>query len=452
MKRIIISWHFNAEKYNSEDLKFAPKEYDCGDGRVIHIVHSVRRNNEGRSPKEQILDILDKWEKDEIEIAVHRGDILRVGSSSDFESYGNVRACCLFSGGVKQKEGFIYEVFVDEYDSLLKESALSIGSFDRVWDEIRRRWATQSLDEPILRFAPLHFALQAFWGITYVKPQDMLVKFYRVGGRRDIPDEMQSARSALPELLSVENYDAFDLGNLFPNLDAFRLIDKSQCDFYIPLFDLISESGELVKALSRITEVSDNGVKLIRVPKGKEVAGFSYHAMSIEESAAFSRIKGESLEELLEKIQLWEENDTKEALEGIINILLAIENISRALGLHNKGNRSKPWFKIESDSQLVEIHHSDFVSYLRELCAILANVEDARNDKIESTLMAIASSLEVEMLKPHRKNEKLAYSTLEEQLTQWGAKAPGTTVSLEKPMAVIAGLHVMVEEFRRLMR
>jgi len=274
---------------------------------------------------------------------------------------------------------------------------------------------------------PLHFSLQAFFGIS----RDEKGEFVKVG-EREIYAETRNRNPQNWEIrdkLRDDNTGILeDFRKSFPNFDAFLLVKEVEWDFYASIFDRL------------MPEDKYGGMK-------GDCTGTDEERAEYDPEKNIVKLLGRLLEnkknnknyENLEVLRKTLNKDyTKEQIEGF-----------------------STFFKLNLKSDSKKVSYGEFVKCLRELCAILANplpysnpidfgdekgifiykgkcqrvrneildhIKDTRGNKLDTT--------------PHckmtgkSKMECSDYDILVKQIANWG---------IEKTMIVIAGIEKLAE-------
>jgi len=294
--------------------------------------------------------------------------------------------------------------------TILKDKDLSsLPSWDEIKKNLEIRDIKNSIRKFLLALTPLHLALQAFWGVAVEEvPSDLNqpIKFVKIGTRdgNEFLKKINKQRKNLG-LKDVNNEIKEEYRKLFPNPDAFLLVQEAEYDFFAPLINFFVE-GEKGIADGKSANC-DEEKDIYEMPTLKEV---------IEE---IEKQKSENNEFFA---------DLKSALQ-YINAHPCEPNIKNGTWTYDP---------------------QEFVSFTREVCAILANTNECEKNGKEfgykgnnkENVQAILESLGfVERSHYKLENYKSDYSILVNQLIFWG---------LKKALVVIGGIEVIAAEIRKI--
>jgi len=299
-------------------------------------------------------------------------------------------------------------------------------------NNLNKIWKTYYKKNPIdeciksflLIFVPLHLSLQAFWGVAVKEvPEDLSkpIEFVKIGtrnGNKYLSQINEQREKLVPD--DVTNEIKKEYREIFPNSDSFLLVKEAEYDFYAPLIDLVV-----------------NGEKGIA-----------------------DENKDENKPNCDEERDMYEMPTLKEVIEEVENRRYGDNNFFASLKsvLQNtNANSCKPTIKNGSWTY----NAKEFISCLREICAILANTcekcqkdrkyfgykgknKKQNRERKDKGINNILSSLGKNFKEPHCKLEEFEGrdKVLIKQLTDWG---------IEKALVVIAGIEVLGRELSNLL-
>jgi len=418
---IIIFWHFDITQCLSEEnwqnidnnFKYIktlsnPKIFNTSEAiyQIYLISYSKMKATEIRNDtqlqskvKEKIVEIVENNRFNEILVLIRSDDIWEEGLLKDLEKELIKRNCKFYKFG-KGTEEYIYKNgILDASNNCFSNSNLSTLPWDELWETYyKKKTVNEIIHKFLFSISPLYLSLQAFWGVAVkeIKKEDSgqtVIEFVKIGTRNgnNFLKKINKQRNNLRPK-DVENIDN-GIKNLFPNPDAFLLVGEAEYDFYAPLINLVVD-GE--KGIADGKRVNCNEEKeMYEMPTLKEVI------------------------EICEK----EINDNG-AKQFFADLKKVTQNFKKEPSNPNINNST--W----------RYSPEEFISYLRELCAILANTcEGCQKDgkyfvykgKNENFKFQILDSLGGDFTKPHCKLKEIngngcSYSVLIDQLISWGLK------------------------------
>jgi len=338
------------------------------------------------------------------------------GLKKALSAFNSKITCKQFTGG----GSILYEI--DE--GVLRSKCISLDEFSKHKEEIWKEHLNEKIKSVLLSFTPLHLSLQAFWGVAVKEVSEDLtqpIKFVKIGTRNG--DEYLSEINTQREKLvpdDVSNEIKKEYREIFPNSDSFLLVKEAEYDFYAPLIDLVV-----------------NGEKGIA-----------------------DENKDENKPNCDEERDMYEMPTLKEVIEEVENRRYGDNNFFASLKsvLQNtNANSCKPTIKNGSWTY----NSKEFISCLREICAILANTcekcqkdgkyfgykgknKKQNRERKDKGINNILSSLGENFKETHCKLEEFEGrdKVLIKQLTDW---------SIEKALVVIAGIEVLGRELSNLL-
>ena len=438
---IIIFWHFDITQCLSEEnwqnidnnFKYIktlsnPKIFNTSEAiyQIYLISYSKMKATEIRNDtqlqskvKEKIVEIVENNRFNEILVLIRSDDIWEEGLLKDLEKELIKRNCKFYKFG-KGTEEYIYKNgILDASNSCFSNSNLSTLPWDEFWETYyKKKPVNEIIHKFLFSISPLYLSLQAFWGVAVkeIKKENSgqtVIEFVKIGTRNGdgYLNDINNQRKEL-NLKDVSNEIKKEYQNLFPDPDAFLLVEEAEYDFYAPLINLVVD-GEKVIAEGKSANC-DEEKEMYEIPTLKEVI------------------------EICEK----EINDNK-AKQFFTSLKEAFQNSNPTSC--NPTITNGTW----------KFNPEEFISCLRELCAILANTCEGcqKGEKYfgykgtnESSKSQILTSLGNNFTKPHCKfkgvNENgCSYSVLIKQIISWG---------IEKALVVIGGLEVLGKELREM--
>jgi len=210
------------------------------------------------------------------------------------------------------------------------------------------------LNELLLPLTPLYLSLQAFWGIAIEKIEGSKVTFVRTGSNPEVRD-LTEGKTRKKLKLNSNIDEAYQ--KLFPNPDAFLLVEEAIYDFYSPLFDMVLSP-------------KDKGTE-----KGKSKRGIL--GKSNTEKCEYGDLEKKVYEsdtfcELLEKAG--KDKDLISAFKTEIG------DSWQEIVLTTNSKSGEGWFTIGISDKEFSVTRQEFVGCLREFCAILANTKENKNN------------------------------------------------------------------------
>ena len=276
----------------------------------------------------------------------------------------------------------------------------------------------------IHHLTPLYLSLQTFWGITIADATENKVRFAQLGNNKNSPQFADAIRQKFDP--TKDTVDEQYL-SLFPNPNAFSLVEEAEYDFYAPLFDMVLSP-------------EDKG----KVENWKSQRGIDENKNAncdIEKNA----YDIDTLSELLQKT-------TDERFQKLIAAFnRKIGDSWQSVDLAAEQVLEEVWFSIEiKDRNPIVVSYQLFVDCLRELCTLLANTKSYGRRKkgcARDGYFGYKGKKEFQVLRDtilkglslsgkEHKHCKLAeskeeYDKLVQQLSTWG---------IEKAMVVLGGI------------
>jgi len=432
-RTIVIVWHFDVENCNpkngswekvckdaSEELeiyKYNGKNcIEIEDIKLYLISHPDNSfNNTDSSCMQNFFRNLAE-NNDKLLLFLHNepyNDGELNGLKKALSAFNSKITCKQFTGG----GSILYEI--DE--GVLRSKCISLDEFSKHKEEIWKEHLNEKIKSVLLSFTPLHLSLQAFWGVAVKEvPEDLSqpIEFVKIG-TRDGDEYLNKINTQREKLLSddVGNEIKEEYLKLFPNPDAFLLVKEAEYDFYAPLINLVID-GEKGIAEGKEANCSEEE-KAYQMPTMKEVGG-----------------------------QISDGKNKK----FFTNLTSELETFAKKeLEFYNPKINNGTW----------TYNPKEFISCLRELCAILANTcekcqkdrkyfgykgknKKQNRERKDKGINNILSSLGKNFKEPHCKLEEFEGrdKVLIKQLTDW---------SIEKALVIIAGIEVLGRELSNLL-
>lgn len=334
-----------------------------------------------------------------------------------------------YSSSVLEQKKIISPLMGEYQNGIIKDE----DNFKKAFDKVLEFFFIGNIIKAIrLPLTPLHLSLQSFWGITLKNVCENKLIFAQIGNNKKSEQYANATRQKLDS-----TYDRIDEQylSLFPNPNAFLLVDEAEYDFYAPLFDMVLSPADKGK--------DENG------KSKRDMGEFKSNTEDFEdgdlEKEAKEAYAADTFSELLQKTRA----------EGYKKL---IDAFNRKIGdswqmvdLAADRTPEDVWFSIEiKDRNPLVVTYQLFVDCLRELCAILANTKSYGRLKKGCTRKGyfgykgkkefmvlrdmILKSINLDGSEnKHCKLEeyKEEYDKLVHQLSTWG---------IEKAMAVLGGI------------